>query len=256
MRCELLSAVKYIGKFRRIGTSPALITAAILSKISDPLPLPPDPPVVPERQASRGRKRHQPVSFNSPSPVILPNAALSVLQELSYTTTGGLFEAIQHLLLIDDVSISDVPIPSTNQTTFQLSQRHHSTELSNSDPNHSNPMSPNFTSSLRQITQPGEVHRRLSKLQWIGFLAQQVHRTGPTGRHVVTELDRYLPRWDSQPSFGKGRELNHALELDRETFTNAVAEAVGLASSVIDGRDWAEDKLLLVRSLYPGEGCC
>lgn len=190
----------------------------------------------------RGRKRSPATRKNevSPSfsctPVVFPQAAKSILHESSYTSVGGLFEAIQQLLLV-----YDSPIGNTLHRQYKVENH---VPLSYTLNLNSTTIPRN---NLRIITEPGEIQRRLTKLQWIGFLQQQVERTGPTGRYVSSQLNLYMPPWDTDPNTSP----HHALKLDQETFIETVAEAVGLASN--QGRDWSEDQFLLARSIYPGK---
>lgn len=224
--------------------------------------------------ASKGRKHSQPVwntSSHSPFftpphvvPEILPEAAQSVLHELSYMSTGGLCEAIQYLLLE-----RNCPTERLDPSIFGQSQSdscHSNDRLRNSSVgsfpfSNYKDLSPsslvsNCMSTINpsySIQHPGELHRRLTKLQWIGFLQQQVKRTGPTGRFVVNQLCAKMPYWDTVPLAlgGDDESSEHALHLDRETFMDRISESLSFASGVNGGRDWAEDLLLLARSLYP-----
>lgn len=234
--------------------------------------------------AGRRRRRHDNYSLNPinnrahggqilispswPPPTVLPEAVDCILRELSFTSVGGLLEVTQRLLLLDDTPMLQHSLCSEKSQKQSKGKQHDSRKpcgfpshnLNNTLKKKPAPLvktlNDNVTllNGISTITEPGEIHRRLIRLQWIGFLAQQVKRTGPTGRHVVSRLDSYMPRWDFELTFKDTRqtERGHALQLDKETFSDTVAEAIGLASSVNSGRDWSEDQLLLARLLYPG----
>lgn len=196
---------------------------------------------IPLNRASTGRgsKRHSrssipkwpslapkglPPLLKCPEPTVRPEAADAVLHETSFTTPGGLFEALQDLLLLHDL-----PMTTLSRSAEQLKH------------NISRP----------SVTVVGELERRLTRLQWIGFLEQQVQRSGPTGRHVVRQLNQLMPSWDTAPDKSP---QEHALRLDKETFTYTVSEAIALTCT--EGRDWIEGQELLVRCLYPGRNDC
>lgn len=252
-----------------------------------------DDPDLPHGPIGRGRKRLSQrkendvllYKSNCPSPSVLPQATESILHELSYTTVGGLCEAIQELLLVNDspMSLQSLPhscwsrmscnslvdrtqTPLTPQSTL-FNPRHGNNDGYSIDElnypinsrssindaysaHHLNPVASPLV-SCANLTKPGEIGRRLTKLQWIGFLQQQVKRTGPTGRHVVDQLNIHLPEWNSVPTIHD--DENHALKLDQGTFSELVGDAVAHAASVIEGRNWSEDLALLARTLYPGK---
>lgn len=230
-------------------------------------------------------------SQRSLSPTCHSEAANSILHELNYTSVGGLFEAIQKLLLLP--SSPDYHHQQNNNGRENCNENYEplfskgllqphiaapaNPRLSESEPlQHASFLKTHLKEpplyNVSTLTKSGELERRLMKLQWIGFLQQQVKRTGPTGRHVVDKLNRYMARWDCpavstrvDASFSSAfasslstdyadyDDVGHALEIDKESFIDVTSRAIEFAATVDDGgRNWNEDLNLLVRSLYPG----
>eukprot|EP00380_Ascogregarina_taiwanensis_P027554 284815314_2 len=95
--------------------------------------------------------------------------------------------------------------------------------------------------------QSGELHRRQEALQWLGVLIQQTRHFGPPGREVVARLMEHLPDWKNDTSAERG----DAYQIDRDTFVSMVRTATGIAGS--ESGDWAKDKSVLARCIYPGK---